>query len=416
MPAITIFGSIFCHGDEVARLVAESLQYEMVRDRDLIFEASKRYNVAEKRFLKAVVGKTSVFNRFTHERERCIAYLKCVLADGFKRGDQLYTGVLGQLIPRDISHLLRVCLMASMPHRTEQAMKQPGMSEKRAIEAIHEKDRGFTRWTAYLFQKHPWDASLHDMVVPMDEKTEDEVARLICSYAKKDILQPNEASLNATENFVLGSRVEVVLAEAGHDVSVSAREGRILLTINKHVVKLSRLEEELKKIAVNIPGVLQVETTVGPGFYETDAYRHYDFRTPSKVLLVDDEQPFAETLSERLLIRDVGSAFVYDGEQALSFLKEEEPEVMVLDLKMPGIDGIEVLRRVHHRYPNMEVIVLTGQGSKREKETCTELGAFAYLEKPVDIELLNTTLRAAYARAERRMERDSTSGLQQGYA
>ena len=89
---------------------------------------------------------------------------------------------------------------------------------------------------------------------------------------------------------------------------------------------------------------------------------------------------------------------------------------MVLDLKMPGIDGIEVLRRVHHRHPNVEVIVLTGYGSKREEETCKELGAFAYLEKPVDIELLNTTLRAAYARAEERMQRDGTAGLQQGYA
>lgn len=86
MPAITIFGGIYCHGDEVARVVAEALQYEIVRDRDLIFEASKRYNVAEEKFLKAVVGKMSVFNKFTRERERCIAYLQCVLADAFKRG------------------------------------------------------------------------------------------------------------------------------------------------------------------------------------------------------------------------------------------------------------------------------------------------------------------------------------------
>jgi CheY-like chemotaxis protein len=407
---------MYCHAEEVARKVAESLKYEMVRDQDVISETSKRFNVAEKKLVKAIVGKTSVFNKFTHERQRCIAYLKSVLADTFKKDKQLYFGVSGHLIPRNISHVLRVCIMASTRYRTEWAMKETGMSEKRAVKSIHEEDVGCTRWTAYLFQKHPWDASLYDVVLPMDAKTPDEVAALICNHVKKDILQPNKASEKAAEDFVLGSQIEVALAENGHDVSVSARDGRILLTINKHVTGLSRLEEKLKKIAVKIPGVLQVETTVGPGFYERDVYRHYDFRAPSRVLLVDDEQPFVETLSDRLLMREMGTAVVYDGEQARRFLREEEPEVMILDVKMPGIDGIEVLRRVQKSYPNVEVIILTGHGSKREEETCTALGAFAYLEKPVDIELLGRTLRAAYARAERRMEREGTSGLQEGYA
>jgi CheY-like chemotaxis protein len=295
-------------------------------------------------------------------------------------------------------------------------MKEAGMSGKRAVESIHKEDVGCTRWTAYLFQKHPWDASLYDIVVPMDEKTSDEVSTLICNHVKKDILQPNEASTKAVDDFILGSQIEVALAEEGHDVSVAVRDGSVLLTVNKHVAALEKLEAELKKIVVEIPGASKVEMTVGPGFYETHVYRHYNSGTPCKVLLVDDEQQFAETLSERLLMRDVGSAVVYDGEQALCFLKEEDPEVMILDLKMPGIDGIEVLRRVHKSHPNVEVIILTGDGSKQEEDTCTALGAFAYLEKPVDIELLNRTLRAAYARAGDRIEREAISGLQEGFA
>jgi DNA-binding response OmpR family regulator len=86
----------------------------------------------------------------------------------------------------------------------------------------------------------------------------------------------------------------------------------------------------------------------------------------------------------------------YDGEEALSLVKSEEPEVMVLDLKMPGIDGIEVLRRMKKEHPNVEVIILTGHGSEREKELARELGAFAYLEKPVDIDVLSQTMKEAY--------------------
>jgi two-component system response regulator CpxR len=74
---------------------------------------------------------------------------------------------------------------------------------------------------------------------------------------------------------------------------------------------------------------------------------------------------------------------------------EEEPEVMILDLKMPGIDGIEVLRRVKETRPDIEVVILTGHGSDADRETCMKLGAFAYLQKPVDIEVLSETIKKA---------------------
>ncbi len=114
------------------------------------------------------------------------------------------------------------------------------------------------------------------------------------------------------------------------------------MEINKHVMMLASLEEELKRLALAIPGVKGAETKVGPGYYQTDVYRKFDFDLPlpSKVLLVDDERDFVEALSERLQMRDYSSAVVYDGEEALSIVEEDEPEVMVLDLKMPGIDGL----------------------------------------------------------------------------
>ena len=158
---------------------------------------------------------------------------------------------------------------------------------------------------------------------------------------------------------------------------------------------LARLEEELKQIVEKIPGVNGVETSVGENFYQPDIYRKYDFQMPSKILLVDDEREFVQTLSERLIMRDMGSAVAYDGESALTMVDEEEPEVMILDLKMPGIDGIEVLRKVKETRPDIEVIILTGHGSEADRQICMKLGAFAYLHKPVDIDLLSTTLKQA---------------------
>lgn len=117
-----------------------------------------------------------------------------------------------------------------------------------------------------------------------------------------------------------------------------------------------------------------------------------------KLLLVDDEEEFVKTLADRLKMRDLESDTVYDGDQALSFVEEKEPDVMVLDLRMPGIDGIEVLERVKKAYPKIEVIILTGHGTEKDEERAKRLGAFDYLEKPVDIDTLIARLKKAFSR------------------
>jgi DNA-binding NtrC family response regulator len=158
---------------------------------------------------------------------------------------------------------------------------------------------------------------------------------------------------------------------------------------------LKRLEEDLQSIASRVTGVKSVTTKVGKKFYQTDIVRKYDLEMPSKLMLVDDERQFVQTLSNRLRLREIGSVIAYDGESALDMIKEEEPDVMIVDLKMPGINGIEVLKRVKQTNPRIEVIILTGHGSEADKELCMQLGAFAYLEKPVDVNLLSETIRKA---------------------
>ncbi len=115
-----------------------------------------------------------------------------------------------------------------------------------------------------------------------------------------------------------------------------------------------------------------------------------------KVLMVDDEEDFVKTLAERMQMRDLDSDVAFSGEAALQIVEDQIPDVMVLDLKMPGIDGMEVLRRVRKAYPQVQVVILTGHGSEKDEAEARRLGAFAYLQKPVDIEKLIITLKNAY--------------------
>ena len=114
------------------------------------------------------------------------------------------------------------------------------------------------------------------------------------------------------------------------------------------------------------------------------------------VLLVDDEAEFLETLVKRLRKRKLNATGVGSGEEALEILTERPIDVVVLDVKMPGMDGIETLRKIKNITPLVEVIMLTGHANMEVAIEGMELGAFDYLMKPMDIDELLYKLQDAY--------------------
>ncbi|HDZ23682.1 MAG TPA: response regulator [Desulfobacteraceae bacterium] len=115
-----------------------------------------------------------------------------------------------------------------------------------------------------------------------------------------------------------------------------------------------------------------------------------------KVLFVDDEIDFLETLMKRMKKRGVDVMGVGSGDEALKLLDESRPDVVVLDVKMPGMDGIETLQEIKKRYPLVEVIMLTGHANVEVAIQGMELGAFDYLMKPMAIDELSFKLKDAY--------------------
>jgi len=396
MPIISMFSGSFCEEGSVVQEVIARTGYRHIIDNEIVAEASRRSGLAESKIKRSFTSRTSVFNNFTHEKERSIAYIKLVVADMIATDNVLITCFSGQLIPKTISHILRVCLIAPIKHRIAAASRQQGVSEKEAAKLVLKREEDCTHWIDSLFSTgDPWDAALYDIVLPIDKMAPEDAAALIADYAGKDVVKTTAASKQALEHPSLAAQTEVAMISEGHMVDVSAMNGVVTLTINKHVLMLNRLQEELKSIAEPIAGVKSVETKIGKDFHKTDIYRKHDFEMPSKVLLVDDEREFVQTLSERLIMRDMGSAVAYDGESALNLIKEDEPEVIIVDLKMPGVDGLEVLRKVKETRPEIEVIILTGHGHEEDRHLCMELGAFAYLQKPLDINVLSETIQKA---------------------
>ncbi len=124
-----------------------------------------------------------------------------------------------------------------------------------------------------------------------------------------------------------------------------------------------------------------------------------------RLLIADDEVKFVDSIAERLEMRGLSVAKAHDGTEAVRLARQERFDLALLDLKMPGLDGREVLRILKHEQEHLEVVILTGHGSLDSAVECTKLGAYGYLPKPCDLNDLLEILKQAYhARLTRKLE------------
>jgi DNA-binding NtrC family response regulator len=114
-----------------------------------------------------------------------------------------------------------------------------------------------------------------------------------------------------------------------------------------------------------------------------------------KLLIADDELEFASTLVARLELRNFQVTMVNTGQDAIQAVEQDFPDLLILDLKMPDLDGLEVLAILREKYPNLKVIILTGHGSFDAGREGMELGACDYIMKPVDLNRLIEAVKTA---------------------
>lgn len=394
MPSIALFCSKFTNDDEIKQKLSSLLGLKIINDQDILSDAGKKHGVNTAKLEQALYNKTSVFNHFTLERERSVSYIKEALAENLTKQDCICAGFVSLLIPGTITHVMKVLLVDNREQRIKRAVAT-GLTEKESARLIKTSDQSAIGWADFLFQKDAFDASLYDIVIPVGEFTTDEILQIIKENFSNPALIKNDNSIQAIKDFRLSGQIEQALLEKGYKIDLEVNNGQVTFLVNKSTLNFTKLANTLSQLTGSIDGVENVEVKKGKD-YRASIYRDQEFELPPKVLLVDDEREFVQTLSERLVSRNVGSYAVYDGQQALDFIQDDNPDVMILDLKMPGIDGIEVLKQTKATNPKIEVIILTGHGTIDDEKACMELGAFAYLRKPADIEKLSATINEAY--------------------
>ena len=404
MTILSLFSVRYAGSETLVDDLCQKTRSRLFRDADILERCSLQHHIRPAVLEKALFAKPSVFNNFTHEKEHAIACLNATLADLLDTEGQIFTGHTALLLPSFLSHALRILITASPAWRIAQAWNM-GTPEKEALEEIQKSDQKTQLWTRQIWDGPLWSPDRYHLILAMEQQ-KDPVAEIL-KKMEDPAFHITDAGRWAMEDFRLASRVTLALSHKGHHATVTADSGRIRLIIEKNAAQPSALADELHHIASAAEGVRDVEICMGALSHAAGIYRRYDPSVHYRVLLVDDEKEFVQTLAERLRMRNVPSHAVCSGETALALLKEDPPDLMVLDLKMPGVDGFEILTRVKKNHPGIAIIILSGHGTEADRQRCMELGAFAYLQKPTDINQLTATMKQAYTRL--RAERSAPS-------
>lgn len=262
MSSIAVFNNIFVDEKEIREQLAAASGFAVVQDADIIKEVCERYRLNQARVERTLYGATSIFNKYTFEREQITALLKTTMARHLKDTGVLYSGNISLLVPSEVTDVLRVGIFDTTSSRVKRALEE-GLSEKNALSIIKKNDDAATHWAEFLYGKVADDSSLYDIVLQASAGNSEATVSLIMENLQKPAVLENDICQQGVSDMALGAQVELALIEKGYTPEVRICKGAVTLLVNKSVVNFSKLADVLTEIIKWVSGVKSVEVIAG---------------------------------------------------------------------------------------------------------------------------------------------------------
>ncbi len=267
MAIITISRGSFSKGKEVAEKVAERLDYRSL-SREVILEASKDFQIPQSRLNQAIHDAPSIFERFTYEKQKYIAYVAAELLGHYKGDKIVYHGLAGHFFAQNISHLLRVRIIANIENRIVSLMEKDNLNREQAAEFLEKDDNDRKTWSYQLYGMDTTDSKLYDLVIHIDKLTIDNAVDLICDAARQPQFVPTAQSQQAIEDLALAAKIRAVLIDEYPTCAVASEAGAVAVSVRASVRMDTRLSDIIKEKTMKVPGVSSVSVRLRPtGFF-----------------------------------------------------------------------------------------------------------------------------------------------------
>ncbi len=237
MPVITISRGSYSRGKEVAESLAKRLGYECV-SRDILLEASSEFNIPEIKLVKALHDAPSVLDRFRHGRERYISYFLSAFLTHMSKDNVVYHGLGGHFFLQEISHVLKIRIIANMDDRVREEMKRESCSADQARHNLKKDDEERRKWGLHLYGRDTWDSRLYDMVLHIDTMSVEDVVGIIADTAEKKKFQATPESMAKLRERTLLANIHARIVDLSPEATVRMTE--------KGVIVIGNLEGSLK--------------------------------------------------------------------------------------------------------------------------------------------------------------------------
>ena len=246
MPIITISRGSYSLGKAVAEKLAQRLKYDCT-SRDILLEASDEFNIPEIKLIRALHDAPTVLERFNYGKERYVAYLRSTLLNHMIKDNIVYHGLAGHYFLRDVSHTLKVRILANIDDRIREEMRRENISAEEARHILKKDDEERRKWGIKIYGVDTKDSKLYDIVIHIDKISVDDAVDILYETVQKPAFQTTPESQKKIEDLALAARVEAALINLVPTVKVTAIDG---------LVSIGNIEEK-KTIGKDMAGMLQ---------------------------------------------------------------------------------------------------------------------------------------------------------------
>jgi cytidylate kinase len=208
MAIITISRGSYFRGKEVAEKLAEKLGYQCI-SREILLEASQEFNIPEIKLVRAIEDAPKILERFTHEKEKYVTYIRAALLKHARKDNMVYHGLFGNFFLQDIPHVFKVRIVGDMETRVADEVERSGIPADRAREILMRDDEERRKWALHLYGADTWDATFYDLVIHLKSITVDDAVSLIQHALQFPCFQSTAESQQVIDNLVEAMRLEV---------------------------------------------------------------------------------------------------------------------------------------------------------------------------------------------------------------
>ena len=266
MSIITISRGSYSKGKEIAEKVATKLGYECV-SRDILLEASEQFNTPEIKLVRALHDAPSVLNRFSHGKERFVAYIQEALLTHLQRDNVVYHGLAGHFFLDGVSHSLKVRIISDLHDRVKLEMERETISEEQALKILKKDDDERRRWSMTLYGMDTTDTSLYDLCIHVRTISVSDAVQIICHTAQLPNFQTTKESQQTLDDLALSAKVRSALVGSWPDAKVSAERGRVMIDAEAPRLKEAKVCDQIAAIAREVPGVADVRVSASPSAF-----------------------------------------------------------------------------------------------------------------------------------------------------